>query len=82
MRERERVFCRDKGPGERREGPIGIYALIQSFGRGWGDLPGPRDMPVLGPIVMARNVDGIDGIKEGVWEGGVSQEMGMSLPSV
>lgn len=65
MREHEHALGRDKGPVERREGPIGVYALIQSFGRGWGELPGPVDMPVLGPGYMARNVDGIDANIEG-----------------
>jgi hypothetical protein len=60
VREHEHALGRDKGPGGRREGPIGVYALIQSFERGWGDLPGLTDMPVLGPGYMARNVDGID----------------------
>lgn len=69
MREHEHALGRDKGPGRKVAGTRVLYALIQSFGRGWGELPGPWDMPVLGPGYMARNVDGIDGIYWSFLEG-------------
>ena len=72
MREQEHALDRDKGRRRKVAGPIGVYALIQSFGRGWGELPGPRDMPVLGPGYMARNVDGIDANIEGYGGWGVT----------